>query len=120
MIDLNFRNYDNDDLILRLHLRAIREEKTQELVEKNRFEIAEKTGTGGDYWDSYRVHRSFGPLPWYLRDYPAHRLLFSSSRISRPHGPGTNEPIIVGLGESAGQSCRRIRVGRYRQIRFRP
>ena len=65
-LDLNFRNYDNDDTSYVYVYAHTRREMLKLVDEINR--IAKLSGQGGQMGITI-VSRDYWPLPWYLRDY---------------------------------------------------
>lgn len=103
-LDLNFRNYDNDDSSY-VYVYAHTRRETLNLVDEiNR--IAKLSGQGGKAGITI-VSRDYWPLPWYLRDY---------SRVGY-HGQLTdsNELIIIASEEQREDVQQRFGF-RYQQI----
>jgi uncharacterized protein (TIGR03663 family) len=109
LIDLNFRNYDNDDNYY-VYVYAHTRRETKELVDQIQ-RIAHLTGSEGDTGIAL-VSPEFWPLPWYLRDFP--RTGYYSVQPTQAM-PQTNEPIIVAMENQADRVAEQY-GSRYRQI----
>lgn len=83
-LDLNFRNYDNDNEKYVYVYAHTRRELLKLVEEINR--VAKLTGQGGQTGITI-VSRDYWPLPWYLRDYSR---VGYFGRMSE-----SNEPIII-------------------------
>jgi uncharacterized protein (TIGR03663 family) len=103
-LDLNFRNYDNDDRYY-VYVYAHTRRETLNLVDEiNR--IAERTHQG-DQTGITIVSPDYWPLPWYLRDYD--RVGYYGRMVA------SNEPVII-ASQSQVDEIKKTFGDRYQQV----
>jgi predicted membrane-bound mannosyltransferase len=103
-IDLNFRNYDNDNRYYVYVYAHTRRDLLNMVDEINR--IAERTHQG-DQTGITIVSPDYWPLPWYLRDY---KRVGYFGRMS-----ASNEPIIIARTDQAEEVLKTF-GDRYQQV----
>lgn len=104
-LDLNFRNYDNDDPYYVYVYAHTRRDLLRMLDEVER--IAQRTHQGGQTGITI-VSPEYWPLPWYLRDYT--RVGYHGRMVQ------TNEPVII-ASQGQASEVESTLGDRYQQVR---